>query len=626
MCRMQKSVLDTGTAQEQAQGQESEIWHFLERQPLRNNLEDPAMALAALHLLLKSPCAGSLRAPLRRYLQLCSWSSPVHAPLSYEAIKQQYRPEVPEYFNFARDVLDRWTEVEKEGKKSKNPALWWVDGAGEEVRWSFEELGVLSRKVANILCDACSLQQGDRVILILPRIPEWWLVNVACMRTGTVLIPGTQQLTAKDILHRLQKSKANCIITDDSVAPAVDSVEAQCQSLKFKLLVSEGHREGWLNFKDLLKNAPSDHHCVNTKCQDPMAIYFTSGSTGSPKMTEQSHSSYGIGLTVSGRYWLDLTSSDVFWNTSDTGWAKSAWSSVFSPWIQGACAFVHKMPQFDPNIVFQSLSRFPITVLCSPPTAYRMFVQHKLSSYTFKSLRHCVSAGEPINPDVIEEWKAQTGLDIYEGYGQTETVLICGNFKGMKIKAGSMGKPAPGYDVKIIDENGTILPPGKEGDIAIRVKPMRSPFLFTCYVDDPEKTEATIRGDFYVTGDRGIMDEDGYFWFVGRADDVINSAGYRIGPFEVESALVEHPAVVESAVVSSPDPVRGEVVKAFVVLTSDYTSHDPEKMKKELQDHVKKVTAPYKYPRKMEFVKELPKTISGKIRRNELRQKEWRKY
>ncbi|XP_014792047.1 PREDICTED: acyl-coenzyme A synthetase ACSM3, mitochondrial-like isoform X2 [Calidris pugnax] len=549
------------------------------------------MALAAVHFSLKIPSAVSLRAPLRRCLRLCSRSYTVHASFSYEAMQQQYRPEVPEYFNFARDVLDRWTEVEKEGKKPKNPALWWVDGAGGEVRWSFEELGVLSRKVANVLSDACGLQRQDRVILILPRVPEWWLVNVACMRTGTVLIPGTQQLTAKDILHRLQKSKAKCIITDDSVAPAVDSVGAECQSLKFKLLVSEGHREGWLSFKDLLKNASSDHHCVTTKCQDPMAIYFTSGTTGSPKMTEHSHSSYGIGLTASGRYWLDLTSSDIFWNTSDTGWAKSAWSSIFSSWIQGACVFVHKMPHFDPSIVFETLSRFPITVFCSPPTAYRMFVQHELSSYTFRSLRHCVSAGEPINPEVMQEWKAQTGLDIHEGYGQTETVLICGNFKGMKIKPGSMGKPSPGYDVK----------------------------------DDPEKTEATIRGDFYVTGDRGIMDEEGYFWFVGRADDVINSAGYRIGPFEVESALVEHPAVVESAVVSSPDPIRGEVVKAFVVLTPDYASRDPDKVMKELQDHVKKVTAPYKYPRKMEFVQQLPKTISGKIRRNELRQKEWRK-
>uniref|UniRef100_A0A803XW67 medium-chain acyl-CoA ligase n=1 Tax=Meleagris gallopavo TaxID=9103 RepID=A0A803XW67_MELGA len=455
----------------------------------------------------------------------------------------------------------------------------------------FEELGVLSRKAANVLSGACSLQCGDRVLLLLPRIPEWWLLNVACMRTGTVLIPGTQQLTAKDILYRLQKSKAKGIITDDSVASAVESVEADCQSLKFKLLVSEGHREGWLSFKDLLKNAPSDHQCATTKSQHPMAIYFTSGTTGAPKMTEHSHCSYGIGLTVSGRYWLNLTSSDIYWNTSDTGWAKAAWS-IFSAWSQGACVFVHKMPQFSPPAVLESLSRYPITVFCSAPTAYRMLVQHQLPSCTFNSLRHCVSAGEPINPEVMAKWKAWTGLDIHESYGQTETVLVCGNFKGMEIKPGSMGKPSPGYDVK----------------------------------DDPEKTKATVRGDFYVTGDRGLMDDNGYFWFVGRADDVINSAGYRIGPFEVESALIEHPAVAESAVVSSPDPIRGEVVKAFVVLTPNYISHDPEKMMKELQDHVKKATAPYKYPRKMEFVQELPKTISGKIRRTELRQKEWRRY
>ncbi|POI30208.1 hypothetical protein CIB84_006043 [Bambusicola thoracicus] len=397
-----------------------------------------------MRCLLKALSTVSLHASLRRSRQLCSQSSSAQTLFSYELIKQQYRPEVPEYFNFASDVLDRWAEVEKEGKKTKNPALWWVDGDGQEVKWSFEELGVLSRKAANVLSGACSLQCGDRVLLLLPRIPEWWLLNVACMRTGTVPIPGTQQLTAKDILYRLQKSKAKGVITDDSVAPTVESVEADCQSLKFKVLVSEGHREGWLSFKDLLKNAPSDHRCVTTKSQHPVAIYFTSGTTGAPKMTEHSHCSYGIGLTVSG-------------------------------------------------------------------------------SCTFNSLRHCASAGEPINPEVMAEWKARTGLDIHECYGQTET---------------------------IIDENGNILPPGKEGEIAIKVKPTRPLFLFTCYT----------------------------------------------------------------------------VVKAFVVLTPNYVSHDPEKMMKDLQDHVKKATAPYKYPRKMEFVRELPKTISGKIRRNELRQKEWRRY
>ncbi|XP_066496574.1 acyl-coenzyme A synthetase ACSM3, mitochondrial-like isoform X3 [Tiliqua scincoides] len=474
----------------------------------------------------------------------------------YKSIHEQYKPHVPEYFNFAKDVVDKWAEVEKEGRRQPlNPALWYISDQGDEVKWSFEELALESKKAAAVLSEECGLQKGDRVIAILPRIPEWWLLNVACMRTGTVLIPGTTQLTAKDIFHRLQASKAKCIITDQVLAPAVDAVASECQALKSKLIVSRNNREGWRNFSNLLALAHTDHNCVSTKNDDPMTIYFTSGTTGAPKMTEHSHCSHGIGLGVNGRYWLDLTPLDVIWNTSDTGWAKSAWSSVFAPWIQGACVFVHGMPRFEPQPVLE--------------------------------------------------------------------VLVCGTFKGMKIKPGSMGKPSPAYDTQIIDENGNILPPGKEGDIAIRIQPVRPFCLFTQYTDDPEKTASTMRGGFYITGDRGIKDQDGYFWFVGRADDVINSAGYRIGPFEVESALLEHPAVVESAVVSSPDPLRGEVVKAFVVLAPDYLSYSLEALIEELQDHVKKVTAPYKYPRKVEFVPQLPKTVSGKIRRNELRKKEW---
>ncbi|XP_033023939.1 acyl-coenzyme A synthetase ACSM3, mitochondrial-like isoform X1 [Lacerta agilis] len=517
----------------------------------------------------------------------------------YESIQAQYKPEVPDYFNFAKDVVDNWAEAEKEGNRPTSPALWWVNDQGDQVKWSFVELSHVSKKAARVLSEQCGLQRGDRIIVILPRIPEWWLLNVACMRTGTVLIPGTTQLTAKDILHRVQTSKARCIITDQVLAPAVDTIASKCPSLEFKLIVSRNHREDWLNFSDLLKLAPAEHDCAVTKSCDPMAIYFTSGTTGTPKMTEHSHASHGIGLGVNGRYWLDLTPSDIIWNTSDTGWAKSAWSSVFAPWIQGACVFIHSMPRFEPTPVLEALSRFPITTFCSAPTAYRMLIHHSLSSYKFHSLKHCVSAGEPMNPEIMEQWKTKTGLDIYEGYGQTETVLICGTFKGMKIKLGSMGKPSPAYDTQIIDENCNMLPPGKEGDIAIRIKPTRPFCLFTRYTDDPERTNSTVRGDFYITGDRGMRDEDGYFWFVGRADDVINSAGYRIGPFEVESALIEHPAVAESAVVSSPDSVRGEVVKAFVVLAPDYVSRDPEALIKELQDHVKKVTAPYKYPRKV---------------------------
>ncbi|XP_058567205.1 acyl-coenzyme A synthetase ACSM3, mitochondrial isoform X2 [Neofelis nebulosa] len=508
---------------------------------------------------------------------------------NYESIKQEFKLETPEYFNFAKDILDQWTNMEKAGKRPSNPAFWWINGNGEEVRWSFEELGSLSRKFANILTEACALKRGDRVIVILPRIPEWWLANVACLRTGTVLIPGTTQLTQRDILYRLQSSKAKCIITDEVLAPAVDAVASKCENLHSKLIVSQKPKDGWGNLKEMMKQASDNHTCVKTKHDEMMAIYFTSGTSGTPKMTGHTHSSFGLGLSVNGRFWLDLTPSDVIWNTSDTGWAKSAWSSVFSPWIQGACVFAHYLPRFEPTSIFQTLSEFPITVFCSAPTAYRMLIQNDMTSYKFKSLKHCVSAGEPINPEVTEQWRNRTGLDIYEGYGQTETVLICGNFKGMKIKSGSMGKPSPAFDVK----------------------------------DNPTKTASTLRGNFYITGDRGYMDEDGYFWFVARSDDIILSSGYRIGPFEVESALIEHPAVAEAAVVSSPDPIRGEVVKAFIVLSHDYKSHDQEQLKKEIQEHVKKITAPYKYPRKVEFIQELPKTISGKIKRNELRKKEW---
>uniref|UniRef100_A0A493TTS2 medium-chain acyl-CoA ligase n=1 Tax=Anas platyrhynchos platyrhynchos TaxID=8840 RepID=A0A493TTS2_ANAPP len=511
--------------------------------------------------------------------------------ISYYDSVNRCEKELPEYFNFASDVLDKWSQLEKDGKRPANPAFWWVNDEGEEVKWSFEELGFLSRKTANILSEACGLQRGDRMIAVLPRVPEWWLLNVACMRTGIVFIPGTSQLTAKDILYRLQASKAKCIVTSDALAPAVESVMSECHFLKTKLIVAKGSRDGWLNLKELFVVTSADHKCVKTRSQDPMLIYFTSGSTGSPKMVVQSHGSYGIGFATS----------DIMWNTSDTGWVKAAWSSVFAPWINGSCVFVHSLPEFKPAVIL-------------------IFVDYK-----FMSLKHCLSGGEALNPEVMEQWKIQTGLDIYEGYGQTETVTICANMKGMKIKPGSLGKAVPPYDVQIIDDHGTVVPVGKEGNIAIRVQPERPFCMFSEYLDNPEKTAACMSGNFYVTGDRGIMDEEGYVWFVGRSDDIINSSGYRIGPFEVESALIQHPAVMESAVVSSPDPVRGEVVKAFVVLAPAFVSHDPEKLTQDLQQHVKKVTAPYKYPRKVEFVQALPKTATGKIQRKVLRNKEWEK-
>ncbi|XP_060548886.1 acyl-coenzyme A synthetase ACSM4, mitochondrial-like [Pantherophis guttatus] len=548
-------------------------------------------------------------------------SSPISA--QYEAVSQG-QEQLPEYFNFASDVLDKWTQIEKDGKKSCHPALWWINGRGGEVRWSFEEMGFHSRKVANILTDRCGLRKGDRILVILSRIPEWWLVMMACIRTGIVAIPATSQLTAKDIEYRLQASGAKCLITTEALGSTVDSIAPRCTSLKTKLLVSsEGKREGWLNFDELLREAPADHTCVKTKMNDPMLVYFTSGTTGVPKMVEHTQGSLGFRPLISQRSWLSTTSSDLVWGTADTSWVVAAIGSFFDPWVLGSCVFIHNLPMLEKTTILRTLSQFPINAFVSLPTFFRMILREDFTSYKFKNLQYCISGGEPLELDVMEQWKNKTGLDIYELYGQTEAGSICSVSKEMKIKPGTMGKAVFPYDVQIVDEEANILPPGKEGEIAIRIKPQRPLGLFTQYINAPEKTAATVRGDFFVTGDRGVMDEDGYFRFIGRADDIIKSSGYRIGPFEVESALLNHPAVAEVAAVNSPDPIRGEVVKVFVVLSMDYTTHNKEKLTVELQEHVKKMTAPYKYPRKVEFVQQLPKSQTGKIQRNKLRDREW---
>jgi acetyl-CoA synthetase/medium-chain acyl-CoA synthetase len=339
-----------------------------------------------------------------------------------------------------------------------------------------------------------------------------------------------------------------------------------------------------------------------------------------PKMTLHTHASYGVGHRLTGRLWLDLDENDLHWNISDTGWAKAAWSSLFGPWSCGATIFVHASAgKFQPQDVLTTLAAYPITTLCAAPTIYRCLVQLDLGAFRAKSLRHCVAAGEPLNPEVISTWRKATGLTIRDGYGQTETVLLCGNFPGIDVRAGSMGLPTPGFDLAAIDAEGNRLPPGVEGDIAVRVDPERPIGMFQEYWRNPEAMQQSFRGGWYRTGDCGRVDADGYFWFVGRADDVITSSAYRIGPFEVESALLEHASVAEAAVVGKPDSLRGEIVKAFVVLASGWQPGD--ELVRTLQEHVKRTTAPYKYPREIEFLDELPKTVSGKIRRNVLRER-----
>ncbi|XP_034282149.1 acyl-coenzyme A synthetase ACSM3, mitochondrial-like isoform X1 [Pantherophis guttatus] len=554
-------------------------------------------------------------------------SQTTHAFTSLANLDSEPRDrDLPEYFNFASDVLDKWSQREKEGKRPSNPALWWVTENDEEVKWTFEELSYLSRKTATVLSEACNLRKGDRLLMILPRVPEWWLLSLACIRTGIVFIPATILLTAPDILYRLQQSKVSCIVANEATAPFVDAVGSECSWLKTRILVSKtSKREGWLNFHDLLQAASDRHQPVQTKSLDPMTIYFTSGTMGYPKMVQHSQGSLGFGLATTAREWMGLTSSDIIWGLSDPGWIKFAVGSFYSPWSQGSCIFQHGFLQFDPKVVLETLAKYPVTTFCGTPTIFRMLLQHDVSRYKFKSLQTCLSGGEPSNLEELKVWKEETGLDIHEGYGQTESSILCSTGKGMKIKPGFIGKPLSGVDLQIIDENNNRLPPGEEGDIAVKIKPQKPVGLFSGYVNDPEKTAGTERGDYYITGDRGLMDEDGYVQFTARADDIILSSGYRIGPFEVEHALMKHPAVAEAAVVSSPDPIRGEVVKAFIILTPAYQSQDREKLSVELQGHVKKITAPYKYPRKIEFVQDLPKTISGKIQKRLLRKKEWEK-
>ncbi|MDJ0784791.1 MAG: AMP-binding protein [Desulfosarcinaceae bacterium] len=538
-----------------------------------------------------------------------------HNMTDYDQEYANFQWEVPEYFNFAGEIIDKWAE------DPQKLAMLWVDDGGNEVRKTFRELSIASQQLANVLRSQ-GVEQGDVVIVILPRNVEWWEVLTACIRMGAVVSPGTTQLTSKDIEYRTNTAGAKCIITNPEIAARFDAVADNCPTVTSKIVISEPVNS-WIFYDEAVASASPEFPTAKTRSDDNCMVYFTSGTTGFPKMAMHTHASYPIGHRITGKYWLDLNTADMHWNVSDTGWAKAAWSSYFGPWNQGAAQFIHHTDRFDPIKTLELLSQYPITTMCGAPTIYRMLVLQDLSQFTFPTLRHCVGAGEPLNPEIIEVWQKATGCTIRDGYGQTETVCLCGSFPCIEPRFGSMGKPTPGIDLNVIDDAGNVLPPNTEGDIAIRVKPERPVGLFKEYWKEPERTASTFRGDWYLTGDRATVDEDGYFWFVGRSDDVILTSGYRIGPFEVESALIEHPAVAESAVVSSPDETRGEVVKAFIILTPGYEASD--ELSKSLQNHVKQVTAPYKYPRKIEFVDALPKTVSGKIRRVELRDKEWQR-
>jgi len=541
----------------------------------------------------------------------------------YEAERRGFQLNVPEYFNFAIDVIGKWAS------DPNKLAMLWIGQNGEERHLSFAHFAERSSRAANAFA-ALGIRKGDRVLVMLPRFPEWWESVLGLMKIGAIPIPCTTLLTPKDIQYRAEVSEAVAFITDNEGSFKYDQVRKECPTIRFPILVDEHNadltgREWWTDYYQIINEASPAFSGPKTRSDDPCLVYFTSGTVGYPKMVLHTHASYPIGHTITAKYWLDLHEDDLHWNLSEMGWAKAAWSNLFGPWVMGAAMFIQDARgKFNAIETLEMLHKYPITTLCAPPTAYRMLVLDEplayLKAHPPKALRHCVGAGEPLNPEVIKTWQQNTGMIIRDGYGQTETVLLCANFPPLEVKPGSMGKPSPGFEVSVIDHDGSELPPNEEGDIAVKIKPHRPTWMFKEYWRNPEATNACIRGDWYITGDRAYKDEDGYFWFVGRADDVIISAGYRIGPFEVESALKEHPAVAESAVVASPDEMRGEVVKAFVILAPGYTASPA--LASELQEHVKRVTAPYKYPREIEFVESLPKTISGKIRRVELREME----
>jgi acyl-coenzyme A synthetase/AMP-(fatty) acid ligase len=535
----------------------------------------------------------------------------------YEAARDSFRLTVPSRFNFARDVVDAWAAREP-GKL----ALVAVGPDGSEVRrLSFADVARASRRAANFLASR-GVARGDRVFVMLPRVPAWYEVLLGCCRLGAVPMPGTTLLTDRDIAYRIDLAGASVAVTDGAGAERVDLAAPECPSLATRITIDDAPSDGWLRWDEGLAAAterPPD--AEPTAADDPLLLYFTSGTTGHPKMVLHTQASYGIGHEITARFWQDLGPADLHWTVSDTGWAKAAWGKLFGQWRMGAAVFLWDVRgRLDHELLLRLIGEHGVTTFCAPPTIYRALVQMDLAAYDLPRLRHAVSAGEPLNPDTIHAFRAGTGLTIYDGYGQTETVNLVANYRCLPVREGSMGKPAPGFDVRIVDDEGAQLPAGEEGHLGVRVRPERPVGLFKEYWRAPEATAAAHVGAFYLTGDRATADEDGYLWFVGRADDVITSSAYRIGPFEVESALVEHRAVAEAAVVGVPDPYRGEVVKAFVVLKAGYEGSD--ELARELQDHVKRVTAPYKYPRLVEFVPDLPKTVSGKIRRIELRERE----
>ncbi len=531
---------------------------------------------------------------------------------SYKTARTAFRNDPPERFNFAFDVIDHHAAT------ADKTAIIAVSADAEEIRRiSYADLAERSSRCANGL-SSMGLAKGDFACVVIGRIPEWYDVLFGCMKAGVVSMPGTNLLTGKDIAYRVNFSGAKAVIVSAEHCAKVDAIRAECPTLTHFIAIGDAP-EGWTSFHDLCAtSAPqiAEGDRIVANADDTMMAYFTSGTTSLPKMVPHKYS-YALAHASTGLFWMDLRREDIHWTLTDTGWAKAAWGMLFPQFLLGTTIVLYNGTGFDADLHLRLIGKLKVTTFCAPPTVYRMFGQLDLGQYDLSSLRRSLGAGEPLNPEIIRYWKKATGTTIADGYGQTETVNIVANFPDQPVKIGSMGQPVPGFDVDVIDDDGNRLPDGEVGHIALNTSGRWPNGLFQGYhtADGPDRR--AFKGDWYLTGDTATRDADGYLWFVGRSDDLISSAGYRISPFEVESALLEHPAVAESAVVGLPDAERGQVVKAFIILAA---GHQPgPALTEQIQDFCKAQTAPYKYPRIIEYVTELPKTISGKIRRVELR-------
>ncbi len=537
---------------------------------------------------------------------------------SYEDFIENFKLNIPENFNFAYDVVD-----EIASKTPEKVAIVWCDEKGAEATFTFGQLKEYSDKTANFF-KRVGIKKGDPVMLILKRRYEFWFAILALHKLGAICIPATHLLTTKDIVYRNNAADIKMIVcvAEDEVIQHVEESLEQSPTVVAKALIGK-EKEGWYNFnKEIESESPNFERPTGEDAptnDSIMLLYFTSGTTGMPKMVSHDFT-YPLGHIITAKYWQNVIDGGLHLTVADTGWAKAVWGKIYGQWLAGSAVFVYDYDKFVPKELLEVICKYGVTTFCAPPTIYRFFIKEDLSKYDFSKLKYCTVAGEPLNPEVYNQFYKATGIRLMEGYGQTELTVTLGTFPWTEPKPGSMGKPSAGYVIDLLDENGNSCEVGEEGQVVIRTDKIKPVGMFGGYYRDKELTNKVWHDDIYYTGDMAWRDEDGYYWFVGRADDVIKSSGYRIGPFEVESALLEHPAVLECAITAVPDPIRGQIVKATVVLAKNYTPGD--ELVKELQDHVKKVTAPYKYPRIIEFVDELPKTISGKIRRVEIRAKD----